>query len=188
MRENRKMRTPVVRIPSGGKKGPLRRIRRGVTYANIYAWRNAFGTSRKSQMEMKKDLVGEYTGSHAPTVKGVTHLVRNRTRIYESEKGHLSYVITEQVTDQKRSLIRRETYVGLVTEGAPSREAGVFRLHLSPLDKPYKEGNGLSCDFIFSEDFNSYFLVFNWTEGSEKFRLRLKKTSENGSGRRRRQS
>ena len=63
-------------------------------------------------MEFKRDIIGEYTGSFAPSVGGNTLVVRNRTRIYESEKGHLSYVITEQVTDQHRRLTRRETYVG----------------------------------------------------------------------------
>ncbi len=136
-------------------------------------------------MELKKNLIGEYSGSHAMSVRGTALVVRNRMRIYESEKGHLSYVITEQVTDQKRPLTRRETYVGLVTGGAPSKEAGVFRLHLSPIDKPYKEGSALTCDFLFNEDFDSYFLLFNWEEGPEKFQFRLKKTSQNGSGRRR---
>lgn len=138
-------------------------------------------------MELRKELIGEYTGSHAPSVRGSTLVVRNRTRIYESEKGHLSYVITEHITDQKRSLTRRETYVGLVTEGAPSEETGVFRLHLSPLDKPYKEGCALKCHFLFNEVFNSYFLLFNWKEGPEEVLFRLKKTSQNGSGRRRKQ-
>jgi hypothetical protein len=136
-------------------------------------------------MELKKDIIGEYTGSFAPSVGGNTFVVRNRTRIYESEKGHLSYVITEHVTDQQRRLTRRETYVGLVTGQAPSEEDGVFHLHLSPLDKPYRGGNDLRCNFLFSEDFNSYFLVFNWKEGPERIQFRLKKASQNGSGRRR---
>jgi hypothetical protein len=95
---------------------------------------------RNSQMELKKNLIGEYTGSLAPSGKGSALLVRNRTRIYESEKGHLSYVITEYVIDQKRSLTRRETYVGLITGQAHSPEAGVFHLHLSPLGRPYRGG------------------------------------------------
>jgi hypothetical protein len=138
-------------------------------------------------MDLKKDIIGEYTGSFAPSVGGNMLVVRNRTRIYESEKGHLSYVITEQVTDQHRRLTRRETYVGLVTEQAPSEEDGIFHLHLSPLDKTYRGGNDLRCNFLFSEDFNSYFLVFDWKEGLGRIQFRLKKASQNGSGRRRKQ-
>jgi hypothetical protein len=37
------------------------------------------------------------------------------------------------------------------------------------------------------QDFNSYFLLFNWKEGPEEVQFRLKKTSQNGSGRRRKQ-
>jgi hypothetical protein len=136
-------------------------------------------------VDLRRELTGEYTGSHATSVGGNTILVRNRTRIYESEKGHLSYVITEHVTDQKRSLTRRETYVGLVTGGAPSTDAAVIRLHLSPLDRPYKEGCALTCHFLFNEDFNSYFLHFSWKEGQEEVLFRLKRTSQNNSGRRR---
>jgi hypothetical protein len=143
-----------------------------------------FPDPRTIQMELKKELIGEYSGGHALSVGENTLVVRNRTRIYESEKGHLSYVITEHVTDHKRSLTRRETYVGLVTRGAPSEDAGVFRLHLSPLDKPYKEGYVLTCDFLFNEDFGSYFLQFNWKEGPDEVQFRLKKISQNGSGRR----
>ena len=136
-------------------------------------------------MELKKNLIGEYTGSFAPPGAGNRLVVRNRTRIYESDKGHLSYVITEQVTDRKRNLTRRETYVGLVTGGLPSEEAGVYRLHLSPIDRPYREGCALTCEFLFSEQFDSYFLLFTWEEGPERVQFRLKKTSQDGSGRRR---
>jgi hypothetical protein len=144
--------------------------------------------SRNAQMELKKDLVGEYTGSLAPSDGGSTLVVRNRTRIFESEKGHLSYVITEHITDHRRCLSRRDTYVGLVTPQVPSEEAGVFPLHLTPLDRPYREGNALKCEFLFSVDFNSYFLVFNWKEGPEQIQFRLRKASQNGTGRRRKLS
>ncbi|HMK38756.1 MAG TPA: hypothetical protein VK569_05410 [Bacteroidota bacterium] len=139
-------------------------------------------------MELKKELIGEYTGSFAPSVSGTTLLVRNRTRIYQSEKGHLSYVITEQTIDRQRSLTRRETYVGLVTAEGPQDETGECRLHLSPLDKPYRGESLLRCDFRFSADFNSYFLVFDCGEGPERIQFRLKKTSPNGSGRRRKRA
>ena len=142
----------------------------------------------KNQMELKRDLVGEYTGSFAPSVGGKTLMVRNRTRIYESDKGHLSYVITEHITDQQRRLTRRDTYVGLVTGPVPSPEEDVFRLHLSPLDKPYRGGSAVQCEFLFNEDFNSFFLVFNWKEGPDSIEFRLKKASQNGSGRRRKQA
>ena len=136
-------------------------------------------------MELKKNLIGEYTGSFASPGSGNGLVVRNRTRIYESDKGHLSYVITEHITDQHRCLTRRDTYVGLVTAQVPSQEEGVFQLHLSPLDKPYREGEALRCEFLFSEDFNSFFLVFDWKEGPERIQFRLKKASQNGYGRRR---
>ena len=139
-------------------------------------------------MELKKNLVGEYTGSFASQAAGSRLVVRNRTRIYESDKGHLSYVITEHITDQRRCLTRRDTYVGLVTAQLPSGEDGVFQLHLSPLDKPYREGDALRCEFLFSVDFNSYFLVFDWKEGPERFQFRLRKASQNGYGRRRKVS
>ncbi len=138
-------------------------------------------------MELKRNIIGEYTGSFTPSVRGNRLVVRNRTRIYESEKGHLSYVITEHITDQQRCLTRRETYVGLVTAQTPLAEEGVFHLHLSPLDRPYREGIPLACEFIFSEDFNSYFLVFNSKDAPEAIQFRLKKASQNGSGRRRKQ-
>ena len=136
-------------------------------------------------MELKRSLIGEYTGSFTPLIRGKRLVVRNRTRIYESEKGHLSYVITEHITDQQRCLTRRETYVGLVTARNPAPEEGVFHLHLSPLDKPYREGSVLACEFLFSQDFNSFFLVFILKEGTENIRFRLKKASQNGWGRRR---
>jgi hypothetical protein len=136
-------------------------------------------------MELKRDLVGEYTGSLAPSGGGNALVVRNRTRIFESEKGHLSYVITEHITDHHRGLSRRETYVGLITPQVPSEESGVFPLHLTPLDKPYREGSSLKCEFLFSVDFNSFFLVFNWKEGPEQIQFRLRKASPNGTGRRR---
>jgi len=139
-------------------------------------------------MELKKNLIGEYTGSFAPPGAGNRLVVRNRTRIYESDKGHLSYVITEHTTDQHRGLTRRDTYVGLVTAEVPPEEGGVFHLHLSPLDKPYRDGDALRCEFLYSEDFNSYFLVFDWKEGPERVQFRLKKASQNGSGRRRKVS
>lgn len=142
---------------------------------------------RDSQMELRRDLIGEYTGSFTPSAKGNRLVVRNRTRIYENEKGHLSYVITEHVTDHKRGLTRRETFVGLITAQVPSGEAEVFHLHLSPLDKPYK-GNAFKCEFLFSGDFNSYFIVFTWKEGPERIQFRLKKASQNGSGKRRKQA
>ena len=141
--------------------------------------------SRDRSMEFKRSLIGEYTGSFTPSVRGKRLVVRNRTRIYESEKGHLSYVITEHITDQQRCLTRRETYVGLVTAENPAPEEGVFHLHLSPLDRPYRDGSALACEFLFSADFNSYFLVFISKEGTEKVRFRLKKASQNGWGRRR---
>jgi len=137
-------------------------------------------------MELKRDLVGEYTGTFAPSIGGKTVVVRNRTRIYESEKGHLSYVITEQVTDPQKRLTKRETFVGLVTGQSNTPEDDVVHLHLSPLDKPYRAGNALGCDFFFSDDFNSYFLVFNWKEGPEMVQFSLRKASRNGTGRRRR--
>ncbi|HUI09606.1 MAG TPA: hypothetical protein VL221_04710 [Bacteroidota bacterium] len=137
-------------------------------------------------MDLRKELVGEYTGSFAPSAGGSRIVVRNRTRIYESDKGHLSYVITEHVTDQQKRVSRRETYVGLVTGNIPGPDEGVFHLHLSPLEKAYRGGNDLRCDFLFSEDFNSYFLVFTWSEGDRQVQFRLKKTSSNGTGRRRR--
>lgn len=152
----------------------------------IYSYIGEYFTEcRKRNMDLKKDLVGEYTGSFAPSINGKRMMVRNRTRIFESEKGHLSYVITEHVTDQQRSLTRRETYVGLVTAQVPSENPGCYQLHLSPLDRPYREGNSFTCEFLFSEDFNAYFLVFDWKEGLEKIQFRLKKASQNGSGRRR---
>jgi hypothetical protein len=141
--------------------------------------------SRNTRMELKKNLIGEYTGSFTPSGAGNRLVIRNRTRIYESERGHLSYVITEQITDNQRGLTRRETYVGLVTPQVPSDEEGVYHLHLSPLDRPYREGNSLKCEFRFSSDFNSYFLVFNGKEGPDKFQFRLRKASANGTGRRR---
>jgi hypothetical protein len=137
------------------------------------------------QMELKRDLVGEYTGTFAPSVGGKTVVVRNRTRIYESEKGHLSYVITEQITDPQKRLTRRETFVGLVTGPSKTMEQDVVHLHLSPLDKPYRAGNDFGCDFFYSEAFNSYFLVFNWKEGPDQIQFSLRKASRNGSGRRR---
>jgi hypothetical protein len=139
-------------------------------------------------MELYKNLIGEYTGSLAPSDRGKKVVLRNRTRIYESEKGHLSYVITEYSIDHQKGLTRRETYVGLVTPQPPSAETGVSVLHLSPLDKPYRQGDALTCEFLFSEDFNAYFLVFNWKEGPEKIQFRLKKASQNGTGRRRKKT
>jgi len=141
-----------------------------------------------SQMDLKKELIGEYTGSFAPSVGGTRLLVRNRTRIFQSEKGHLSYVITEHTTDRQRSLTRRETYVGLVTADGAPHESGECRLHLSPLDKPYRGGSTLRCDFLFSEAFSSYFLVFDYREGPERIQFRLKKASQDGSGRRRKRT
>ena len=141
---------------------------------------------RTGHMELKKELIGEYTGSFVPSTGGSRTVVRNRTRIYESEKGHLSYVITEHVTDQQRRVSRRESYVGLVTGNVPGPKDGVFHLHLSPLDKAYRGGSDLRCEFLFSEDFSSYFLVFNWIEAGREVQFRLKKISSNGTGRRRR--
>jgi len=137
-------------------------------------------------MDLKKELIGEYSGSFVPSAAGEHLVVRNRTRIYESEKGHLSYVITEQITDRERKVARRDSYVGLVTGNVPGPNEGVYHLHLSPLDKAYRAGNDLKCEFLFSEDFNSYFLVFTWSEGDRQVQFRLKKTSSNGTGRRRR--
>ena len=139
----------------------------------------------KNQMDLKRDLVGEYTGSFAPSLAGRTLIVRNRTRIFESDKGHLSYVITEHTTDQQKRLTRRDTYVGLVSGPVPSQDEDVFRLRLSPLDKPYRGGSGVQCEFFFNADFNSYFLVFNWKEGPDQIQFRLRKASQNGSGKRR---
>ena len=139
-------------------------------------------------MDLKKELIGEYSGSYVPPAEGGRTVVRNRTRIYESEKGHLSYVITEQVTDRERKISRRDSYVGLITGNIPGPDEGVYHLHLSPLDKAYRGGNDLKCEFVFSEDFNSYFLVFTWPEGDRQVQFRLKKTSSNGTGRRRRRT
>ncbi len=148
---------------------------------------NAFpgGDKADGRMEIYKNLIGEYTGAHVPSDRGKNVVLRNRTRIYESEKGHLSYVITEYAIDHQRGLTRRETYVGLVTPQPPSKETGVSFLHLSPLDKPYRQGEELECEFFFSEDFNAYFLVLSWKEGPERIQFRLKKASQNGTGRRR---
>ena len=141
---------------------------------------------RSFQMDLRKELIGEYTGSFVPSLAESRTVVRNRTRIYESDKGHLSYVITEQITDRERKIARKDTYVGLVTGNIPEPNDGVYHLHLSPLDKAYRAGTDLKCEFLFSEDFNSYFLVFTWSEGDRQVQFRLKKTSSNGTGRRRR--
>jgi len=37
-------------------------------------------------MEIKELLVGEYTGTIAPRIAGSVHILRNRTRIFESDK------------------------------------------------------------------------------------------------------
>jgi len=145
---------------------------------------------QKGRVDFRNKLIGEYTGSLAPTILGEKLILRNRTRIYETEKGHLSYVITEHVTDAQQRYPKKETYVGLVTGDLRGTEAetGLLKLHLSPLDKPYRGDIRMQCHLRFDEDFNSYFLIFRWREGTEEIQFSLKKASSNGTGRRRRRT
>lgn len=143
---------------------------------------------QKGRREFRNKLIGEYTGSLAPTISGEKLILRNRTRIYETEKGHLSYIITEHITDAQQRISKKETYVGLVTGELRETEAepGLLKLHLSPLDRPYHGDNKVQCQFRFEEDFNSFFLIFRWREKGEEIQFSLKKASTYGSGRRRR--
>jgi len=136
------------------------------------------------QMEIKKDIIGEYNGSFIPSTGSSRIVVRNKTRIYESEKGHLSYVITEHITDQQKRVSRKDTYVGLVTGNMPAVDDSVLHLYLSPLDKAYRGGNDLRSEFLVSEENNACFLVFSWKEGDSEVQLKLRKTSSNGTGKR----
>ena len=128
-------------------------------------------------MEIKELLVGEYTGTIAPRIAGSVHILRNRTRIFESDKGHLAYVITEHSTERIKRISRRETYVGLVTgEAAVLRsDAELIRIHLSPLDKPYRGDRGVQCHFKYQKEYESYFLVFQWMEDTAEIQFPLKK-------------
>jgi hypothetical protein len=143
--------------------------------------------TRKMTMDLKKTLIGEYSGSVILNGLRTGSVIRNRTRIFETEKGHLSYVITEHTCDRSGHGSKRETYVGIVTVGLDelSPAGKETRLHLSPLDKPYRQLADFECKIRYDATFESHFLVFSWKDESGKAEFPLRKASEEATGRRR---
>jgi hypothetical protein len=138
-------------------------------------------------IDLKRKLVGEYSGTMIPATTRDGQITRNRMRIFESEQGHLSYVITEHISDRNGRRKRRETYVGIVSGDLESElvKGDSISLHLSPLDKPYRKMTGCECRFRYDIGFESYFLVFSWKDESGEIEFPLKKVSADGTGKRR---
>jgi hypothetical protein len=138
-------------------------------------------------IDLRKKLIGEYSGTMIPAMSGDGLITRNRTRIYESDQGNLSYVITEQISDRNGRRKRRETYVGIVSGDLESElvKGDSITLHLSPLDKPYRRLGKCECRFRYDKGFESYFLVLSWKDKSGETEFPLKKVSADGTGKRR---
>jgi hypothetical protein len=138
-------------------------------------------------IDLEKKLVGEYTGTMIQATTQDGQITRNRTRIFESEQGNLSYVITEHISDRNGRKKRRETYVGIVSGDLESElvKGDSIPLHLSPLDKPYRRIKRCECRFRYDIGFESYFLVFSWKDESGETEFPLRKVSADGTGKRR---
>jgi hypothetical protein len=128
-------------------------------------------------MNLKELLIGEYSGTIAPLIDGRTQIIRNRTRVFETEKGHLSYSMVELITDQRRRVSRKSSFIGFVVANEPENGAagGTVPLHLSPLDRPYRPAGGVRCEFGYRENLESFFLTLRWREGGSDILFPLKK-------------
>ena len=108
MKENRNLIPPCVSFPLSGRGSSLSDSADSADSAERHECRfmeieEYIPDCRTSQVELRRELIGEYAGSHAPSVWGNTPIVRNRTRILI----HISFCPTGKKVRKRFSSVRK---------------------------------------------------------------------------------